>query len=139
MRRSALPGLTLALGTTLFYLGLIVCLPIATLMTKAAGIDGTATFVPETYDAAAIMLLAMQAAKSAKPADYKAKIMDVVNAPGEKIYPGELAKALKILKEGGDIDYVGASVVEFIGKGESTGSYREVEIENGAMKTVKFH
>lgn len=38
MRRSALPGLTLALGTTLFYLGLIVCLPIATLLTKAAGI-----------------------------------------------------------------------------------------------------
>ena len=36
--RSALPGLTLALGTTLFYLGLIVCLPIATLLTKAAGI-----------------------------------------------------------------------------------------------------
>ena len=108
-------------------------------MTKAAGINGTATFVPETYDATAIMLLAMQAAGSAKPADYKSKIMDVVNAPGEKIYPGDLAKALKILKEGGDIDYVGASNVEFIGKGESAGSYREVEVENGQMKTVKFH
>ena len=62
-----------------------------------------------------------------------------MNAPGEKIYPGDLAKALKILKEGGDIDYVGASNVEFIGKGESAGSYREVEVENGQMKTVKFH
>lgn len=108
-------------------------------MTKAAGINGTATFVPETYDAAAIMLLAMQAANSAKPADYKGKIMDVVNAPGEKIFPGDLAKALEILKAGGDVDYVGASNVEFIGKGESAGSYREVEIEGGAMKTVKFH
>ncbi len=108
-------------------------------MTKAAGINSTATFVPETYDAAAIMLLAMQAAGSAKPADYKGKIMDVVNAPGEKIYPGDLAKALKILKDGGDIDYVGGSAVEFIGKGESAGSYREVQIEGGEMKTVKFH
>ncbi|CAH1657802.1 MULTISPECIES: ABC transporter substrate-binding protein [unclassified Chelatococcus] len=108
-------------------------------MTKAAGINGTATFVPETYDATAIMLLAMQAAGSAKPADYKTKIMSVVNAPGEKIYPGELAKALKILKEGGDIDYVGASAVEFIGKGESAGSYREIVVENGEMKTVKYH
>ncbi|MBS3650223.1 ABC transporter substrate-binding protein [Pseudaminobacter sp. 19-2017] len=108
-------------------------------MTKAAGIDGNATFVPETYDAAAIMMLAMQAAGSAKPADYKGKIMDVVNAPGEKIYPGELAKGLKILKEGGDIDYVGGSAVEFIGKGESAGSYREIVVENGEMKTVKFH
>lgn len=108
-------------------------------MTRAAGINGTATFVPETYDAAAILLLAMQAAGSAKPADYRNKIMDVVNAPGEKIYPGDLAKALRILKDGGDIDYVGASSVEFIGKGESAGSYREVEVDNGVMKTVKFH
>lgn len=108
-------------------------------MTKAANINGTATFVPETYDAAAIMILAMQAANSAKPADYKTKIMDVVNAPGEKIYPGDLAKALKILKEGGDIDYVGASAAEFIGKGETAGSYREMEIKDGQMKTVKFH
>lgn len=108
-------------------------------MTKAAGIDGSATFVPETYDAAAIMMLAMQAAGSANPADYKSKIMDVVNAPGEKIYPGELAKALKILKEGGDVDYIGGSDVEFIGKGESAGSYREIVVENGGMKTVKFH
>ncbi|WP_349507285.1 ABC transporter substrate-binding protein [Agrobacterium pusense] len=108
-------------------------------MTTAAGINGSATFVPETYDATAIMLLAMQAAGSAKPADYKGKIMDVVNAPGEKIYPGELAKALQILKDGGDVDYVGGSSVEFIGKGESAGSYREVEVESGAMKTVKFH
>jgi branched-chain amino acid transport system substrate-binding protein len=35
--------------------------------------------------------------------------MDVANAPGEKILPGELAKALEILAAGGDIDYVGAS------------------------------
>lgn len=108
-------------------------------MAKAAGIDANATFVPESYDAAAIMMLAMQAAGSAKPADYKGKIMDVVNAPGEKIYPGDLGKALKILKDGGDIDYVGGSAVEFIGKGESAGSYAEIVVENGAMKIVKYH
>jgi branched-chain amino acid transport system substrate-binding protein len=85
------------------------------------------------------MMLAMQAAGSAKPADYKGKIMDVVNAPGEKIYPGDLGKALKILKDGGDIDYVGGSDVEFIGKGESAGSYAEIVVENGAMKIVKYH
>jgi branched-chain amino acid transport system substrate-binding protein len=108
-------------------------------MAKAAGIDSNATFVAETYDAAAIMMLAMQAAGSAKPADYKGKIMDIVNAPGEKIYPGELAKGLKIVKDGGDIDYVGGSAVEFIGKGESAGSYAEIVIDDGAMKVVKYH
>lgn len=108
-------------------------------MTKAAGIDGTATFVTESYDAAAVLLLAMQAAKSSDPAEYKNKVLDVANAPGEKIYPGELAKALQILKDGGDVDYVGASAVELIGPGESAGNYREIIIEGGAMKTVKYH
>ncbi|GHD22303.1 ABC transporter substrate-binding protein [Tianweitania populi] len=108
-------------------------------MTEKAGIAGSATFVPETYDATALMLLAMQAAKSSASADYKSKIMDVANAPGEKIYPGELAKALQILKDGGDIDYVGASAVELIEPGESAGAFREQEIEGGAVKTVKFH
>ena len=34
--------------------------------------------------------------------------MNVANAPGEKIYPGELSKGLTLLKEGKNIDYVGA-------------------------------
>jgi hypothetical protein len=32
--------------------------------------------------------------------------MDLANAPGEKIFPGELAKALELIKAGTDIDYV---------------------------------
>jgi branched-chain amino acid transport system substrate-binding protein len=107
-------------------------------MTKAAGINGTATFVPESYDAAALMMLAMQAAVSPVPADYKKKIMEVANGPGEKIYPGELAKALKLLQEGRHIQYVGASAVHLIGNGESGGAYREVEVRNGEMATVRF-
>jgi branched-chain amino acid transport system substrate-binding protein len=35
--------------------------------------------------------------------------MDVANAPGEKILPGELGKALELLADGKDIDYVGAT------------------------------
>jgi len=64
--------------------------------------------------------------------------MDVANAPGEKIYPGELAKALDILAKGGDIDYVGASAVELIGPGESAGNYREIEIKDGKITTVRY-
>ena len=43
----------------------------------------------------------------------------------------DLGKALKVLKDGGDIDYVGGSAVEFIGKGESAGSYAEIVVEDG--------
>ncbi len=100
--------------------------------------DATSPFTPESYDAAALILLAMQAAGSSDPAAYKDKVMDVANAPGEKIYPGELAKALDILAKGGDIDYVGASAVELIGPGESAGNYREIEIKDGKITTVRY-
>jgi branched-chain amino acid transport system substrate-binding protein len=100
--------------------------------------DGSSVFVAESYDAAALIMLAMQAAGSENPADYKGKVMDVANAPGEKIYPGELAKGLEILAKGGDIDYVGASAVELIGPGESSGSYRQIVFEGGKMTTVKY-
>ena len=63
----------------------------------------TDTYAAESYDAAALIMLAMQAAKSAKSADFKDKVMDVANAPGEKILPGELGKALEILASGGEI------------------------------------
>ena len=62
----------------------------------------------------------------------------MANAPGEKIYPGELAKALEILADGGDVDYEGATAVELIDGGDSAGSYREVAIEDGAFQTVKY-
>ena len=83
-------------------------------------------------------MLAMQAAGSSASADFKDHVFDVANAPGEKIYPGELAKALEILKGGGEVDYVGASAVELIGGGESAGNYRQVLVEDGKFTTVRY-
>ena len=47
-----------------------------------AGFDGSSPYSPEAYDAAALFMLAMQAAGSTNPAEYGAKIMDVANAAG---------------------------------------------------------
>jgi len=107
-------------------------------MGEANGFDGTSPFAPESYDAAALIMLAMQAAGSSSSADYKSKIIDVANAPGVKILPGELAKGLKILADGGEIDYVGGSAVELIGPGESAGAYRQIEMKDGKITTVKY-
>ena len=100
--------------------------------------DATSPFAPESYDAAALIMLAMQSAGSMDPADYKDHVMSVANAPGEEIFPGELGKALEILKNGGEIDYVGATAVELIGPGESAGNYREIVIEDGKVTTAQF-
>ncbi len=104
----------------------------------AGAFDATSPFTPESYDAAALILLAMAAAGSSDPADYKSKIEMVANAPGEPILPGELAKALQILADGGDIDYIGATAVELVNGGESAGNYRQIEIKDGAISTVKY-
>ena len=103
-------------------------------------IMGTATnpFVAESYDAAALILLAMQAAGSTDSGDFKDHVIAVANAPGEQIFPGELEKALDILADGGEIDYVGASAVELVGAGESAGNYRQMVVEDGQLVTVRF-
>jgi branched-chain amino acid transport system substrate-binding protein len=109
-----------------------------TKMAEDAGFNGTSPYTPESYDAAALFMLAMQAAESTDPAVYGPKILDVANAPGEKIYPGELAKALELIAAGTDVDYVGASAVELIGPGESAGTYRMIEVKDGVIETVGF-
>lgn len=107
-------------------------------LATAAGFDGTSAFAPESYDAAALIMLAMEAAGSTESADWAPKVLDLANAPGEQIFPGELAKAIELIKAGTDIDYVGATAVELIGPGESAGNYREIEIQDGVINTVRF-
>ncbi len=95
-------------------------------------------FAPESYDAAALIMMAMQKAGSTNSQDFKSHIESIANAPGEKIYPGELGKALDLIASGKDVDYVGASAVEFVNGGESAGNYREIEVQNGKNVTVNF-
>ena len=64
--------------------------------------------------------------------------MAVANAPGEQIFPGELAKALAILADGGEVDYVGASAVELVGAGESAGNYQQMAVEDGKLMVVRY-
>lgn len=107
-------------------------------MATAAGFDGTSAFSPESYDAAALILMSMAAANSTASKDWTTKVMDLANAPGEPILPGELGKALELIAAGTDIDYIGATAVELVGAGESAGNYREYSITDGAITTVGF-
>jgi len=106
---------------------------------KAAGLDPSSSYTGESYDAAALIALAIQKAGSTDRTAIRDAVLAVANQPGEKILAGELAKGLQILKDGGDIDYVGATNVELIGPGEAAGSYREYIVKDGKFETVKFH
>ena len=111
---------------------------IYTRLADGAGFDGASAYSGESYDAAAVMLLAMQAAGSRAPADYARHVIEVTNAPGTPILPGELGRALELLAAGEDIDYIGATNVEMVEPGEVPGSYREFIINNGEYSTVRF-
>lgn len=106
-------------------------------MASAANVK-SGPFVPESYDAAALIILAMQSANSSNSQRFKSRVMEVANAPGIKIYPGELGKALKIIARGGDVDYVGGSAVELIGGGESAGNYAEYLVKGGAFTITGY-
>ena len=108
-------------------------------MAGKAGIKTDGPYTGESYDAGALIALAMQAAGSADRAAIQSKIMSVANAPGTKIMPGEIAKGLKILKDGGDVDYVGATSVEFNKIGEVLGTFKEVEVKGNKFETIKVH
>ena len=104
---------------------------------KAAGIDSSGPYTGESYDAAALIVLAMQAGGSADRASIAKNIMDVANAPGTKIYPGEIKKGLDLLAQGKKIDYEGATGVTFTNVGEAEGSFLEKEIKGGKFKNKK--
>jgi branched-chain amino acid transport system substrate-binding protein len=100
-------------------------------------IDPTAPYAGESYDAAALIALAIEAGGSADRSSIVANIKKVANAPGDTILPGELAKGLEILAGGGDIDYQGATDVELSTFGDAAGSFKEMEVKGGAFELVQ--
>ena len=113
-------------------------------MGKAASpaYDATSPYTMESYDAAALIMLAMQASNSTDPKVYKDKVLEIANGPadgsGEKILPGQLGHAMELIAAGKAIDYDGASGVTLVGAGESAGRYKEFVIKGGKYETVKF-
>ena len=99
---------------------------------EANGVNPS-VYVGESYDAAALIVLAMSLGKSDDSATVAANIMKVANGPGTKIYAGELAKALKLTQAGFAIDYDGATDVNFTDVGEAFGAFIEKGIEGGVF------
>ncbi|MDG2187233.1 MAG: ABC transporter substrate-binding protein [Hyphomicrobiales bacterium] len=108
------------------------------------GVNGKAVYVPESYDAAALIVLAIASgdcdisgcAGSDDSASIAANIMNVANGPGVKIYAGELAKGIRLASAGNAINYQGASDVFFTDVGEAFGAFLEKGIEGGSFVNV---
>ena len=95
-------------------------------------------FIDSAYDATMLIALAAAKAKSDDPKKLRDALRAVANPPGAKILPGEFEKALKLLADGKDIDYVGAAgPVNFDTDGDVAGTYAHWEIKSGKIETIK--
>lgn len=105
----------------------------------SGGIKPDAPAADRSYDAGAIVALAIAKAGKPEAAAIKAAIPEVVAADGEPIHAGkeEFAKALKLMKEGKPIKYEGViGPVSFDQYGDITGPFRLWQIKDGKVTTI---
>ena len=91
-------------------------------------------FTSPAYDATMLLALAIQAAGANDRAKISAALRKVATAPGEKVGPGEFAKAKKLLEAGKDINYQGvAGTHEFDADGEVAGVFADYLVKGGKL------
>lgn len=96
-------------------------------------------YMDTAYDATFIMALAIQKAGSTDGAAVRNALREVANPPGEAILPGEWEKAVNLLEQGQDIDYVGAAgSQDFDAAGDVPGTIGIWAIIDGAIATQRI-
>jgi neutral amino acid transport system substrate-binding protein len=107
----------------------------STLWKEKTGKEVTA-YVPNSWDAAVLMMLAAESANANTGEGIKSKILEVSNAPGTEVT--EPCQAMELVRKGEDINYQGASGnVDIDANGDVVGSYDVWEVgEDGSLKVI---
>ncbi len=101
-------------------------------MKKAYPKSAGGLFVPQTYDAAFVLALAIAKAGSTDRTKVRDALRAVGNGKGMKILPGQWKEALAAIKAGKEIDYAGATGdIDFDKDGDIAGSYNKWEVKGG--------
>lgn len=108
---------------------------LTTLWKEKTGKEVTA-YVPHTWDASALLMLAAQAAKGNTGEAIASKLREVANAPGKEVT--DVCEGLKLLQQGEDINYQGASGnVDVDENGDVVGSYDVWTVkEDGSLAVI---
>jgi neutral amino acid transport system substrate-binding protein len=93
-------------------------------------------FVPHTWDAAVLLMLAAEAAKSNTGEGIKSKIRSVSGGPGTEV--SDACEAIALVRKGEDINYQGASGnVDIDENGDVIGSYDVWTVnDDGTLKVI---
>jgi branched-chain amino acid transport system substrate-binding protein/neutral amino acid transport system substrate-binding protein len=91
---------------------------------------------PNSWDAAAVIALAAEAAKATNGAAIKEQIREVTSGDGERVT--DVCQGLALLREGKKINYEGASgTIDFNAEGDVVGSYDVWTIANDGKLQVQ--
>jgi branched-chain amino acid transport system substrate-binding protein len=94
-------------------------------------------FAGQTYDATFLIALAIEKAGSTDRTAVRDALRAVASPPGTVIEPGEWAKAKKLIAEGKDINYEGATGPhDFDGQGEVAAVIDQWMVKGGKMVKV---
>jgi branched-chain amino acid transport system substrate-binding protein len=106
---------------------------------EEAGIDPSAVFAAQAYDAAFLLALAIEQNGSAEREGLNEALRSVASAPGEVVLPGEWEKAVELIAAGTEINYEGASGThEFNANGDVPGVVLEMVIEDGSFTSKGY-
>ncbi len=93
-------------------------------------------YVPHSWDATILLMLAAEAAKTNTGEGIQSKLRDVANAPGTEV--SDPCEALELVRKGEDINYQGASGnVDIDEQGDVIGSYDVWKVkDNGTLAVI---
>ena len=93
-------------------------------------------FVPHSWDAGVLMMLAAEASDANTGEGIKSKVLEVANAPGTEV--SDPCEAMELVRNGEDINYQGASGnVDIDANGDVVGSYDVWQVgEDGSLEVI---
>ena len=101
---------------------------------ERTGGDPNQQLISEAFDGATVIALAIEKAGSDDPVAVRDALRPVANPPGEIVGPGDIAKALELVREGKDINYVGAAGdIDFDENGDVVSGMRVWKIEDNKI------
>ena len=102
---------------------------------ERTGNDPTAQIISEAFDAAIVLALAIEQADTDDPVAVRDELRSVANPPGEVVGPGDIPRALELVRDGKDINYEGAAgSIDFDENGDVLSSMRVWQMVDGTIQ-----
>lgn len=102
---------------------------------ERTGNDPTAQIISEAFDAAIVLALAIEQADTDDPVAVRDELRSVANPPGEVVGPGDIPRALELVRDGKDINYEGAAgSIDFDENGDVMSSMRVWQMLDGTIQ-----